>query len=51
MYQIAGVRLWNGLNKSIKQSVNVLQFKKRYKKFIWEMCTEVGNVSENSTLL
>lgn len=33
---ICGVLLWNGLSSSIKQSVNMLQFKKRYKSFIFD---------------
>ena len=32
---ICGVILWNGLEENIKQSVNVVQFKNMYKKYIF----------------
>jgi len=33
---ICGVILWNSLNNSIKENVNILQFKKRYKRSIFD---------------
>lgn len=35
---ICGVLLWNGLSSSITQSVNMLQFKKRYKSIMLDKC-------------
>ncbi|KAK0140685.1 hypothetical protein N1851_022323 [Merluccius polli] len=32
---ICGVVLWNGLEEKIKQSINVIEFKKMYKKYIF----------------
>lgn len=34
--------LWNSLNKLIKESANVLQFKKRYKRFIFDKYRSEG---------